>query len=429
VKRSFNLYQQTISSDLKQSVPQSSNGFMAMKVLTFTTLYPNNVWPNNGVFIQERMTNFAKLNGCEVKVVAPIPYFPSIKLGSRWKYSQVTKQELREGLEVYHPRYFMTPKVGMSFYGLKMFLSVLPAVKKIKRDFSFDIIDAHYAYPDGFAAVLLGKYLKKPVVVSARGSDIHLYSRLPIIQRLLRFTLQNSARIISVCSALKNVIIRLGIPEENISVIGNGVDVEKFFSVPREEARKKMKLPDKLVILSIGHLTPNKGFDLLIKAVRNLYAEANGKDLYLAIVGEGRYRKELERLISSLGLNEYVRLAGEAPHKDLHNWYSVADIFCLVSEDEGWPNVVLESLACGTPVVATPVGGIPEIIRSDGIGLLTKRNEQDIAKTISIALKKEWNPNEIIQYAREHTWHKVALSIHDAFQSVLNSKHNNPITQ
>lgn len=132
-----------------------------MKVLTFTSLYPNNIWPNHGVFIQERMTNFAKLNACKIKVVAPIPYFPSIKLGRRLKYSQVVGREVRKGVEVFHPRYFMIPKVGMSFYGLKMFLSVLPAIRNIQKDFKFDIIDAHYLYPDGFAAVFTRAIFQK----------------------------------------------------------------------------------------------------------------------------------------------------------------------------------------------------------------------------------------------------------------------------
>jgi len=399
-----------------------------MKVLTFTTLYPNNIWPNHGIFIKERMAHFSRLDGCQLKVVAPVPYFPDIKLGWRWGYSRVASREKIDGLEVFHPRYFMIPKIGMSLYGLKMFLSVLPVVKKIQRTFGFDIIDAHYVYPDGFAAVLLGKYFRKRIVVSARGSDVHLYSRLPIIQRLLRFTLQNSDRIISVCRALKDLIIPLGIPEEKISVVPNGVDTKAFFSVPREDARKKVKLHAKHVILSIGRLTPNKGFDLLIKALRNLNPEVCQRDLYFAIVGEGGYRKELERLIASLGLNKYVGLVGEIPHRELYNWYSAADIFCLASEDEGWPNVVLESLACGTPVVATPVGGIPEIIRSNGIGLLTKRSEQDIAETISIALKKPWDRHEIAQYARQQTWDKVAQSVYDVFQSALNSRHNHSVT-
>lgn len=401
-----------------------------MKVLTFTSLYPNNIWPNNGVFIQERMTNFAKLNGCEVKVVAPVPYFPAIGVSWRSKYSQVVRREVREGLEVYHPRYFMTPKVGMSFYGLKMFLSVLPAVKKIKKDFSFDIIDAHYVYPDGFAAVLLGKYLKKPVVISARGSDINLFAEFPLIRRLLQYALHKAHRVIAVSQSLTEEILRLGISEKKLTVIPNGVDIDKFCPAPKEQARSKLTLPlNKKIILSVGHLTSNKGFDLLIKALKILSGESREENLRLVIVGEGSARKDLEQLISSLQLNGRVRLVGAVPHQELYLWYSAADLFCLASDKEGWPNVLLESLACGTPVVATDVGGIPEIIRLDRVGVLTKRNVQDISKTISFALKKQWIYNEIIQYAREHTWGKVALSVYDVFQSVLNSKHNNPITQ
>jgi teichuronic acid biosynthesis glycosyltransferase TuaC len=174
-----------------------------MKVLIFTSLYPNNVWPNHGVFIKERMTQFAKLDGCDVKIVAPVPYFPRFKLNWRWRFSQVVRREFRDGVEVYHPRYFMTPKVGMVLYGWMMFLSVLPIVKKIQKNFDFDLIDAHFIYPDGFAAVLLGQLFGKPVVVSARGSDINLFETLPVIRKLLQYVLRKAARVIAVSQALK----------------------------------------------------------------------------------------------------------------------------------------------------------------------------------------------------------------------------------
>src|SRR5215510_5748560 len=130
---------------------------VGVKVLVCTSLYPNSIWPHHGVFVKERMTQFARLEGCNVKVVAPVPYFPPVKITPRWHFSQIPRCESIEGITVYHPRYFMTPKVGMSFYGLTMFLSVLRTVAKIQQDFSFDLIDAHYVYPDGFAAVLLGQ--------------------------------------------------------------------------------------------------------------------------------------------------------------------------------------------------------------------------------------------------------------------------------
>ena len=226
-----------------------------MKVLVFTSLYPNNVWPNHGVFIKERMSQFAKLDGCEVKVVAPVPYFPAIKLNWRWRFSQVARRELRNGIEVYHPRYFLTPKIGMALYGWMMFLSVLPAVRRIQKDFDFDLIDAHYVYPDGFAAVLFGWIFKKPVVVSARGSDINLFKTFPLIRKLLQYVLRKAARVVAVSKALKEAMVQLGIPEEKISGIPNGVDPEKFYPVPKEQARKELGLPNRRTVLSVGNLT------------------------------------------------------------------------------------------------------------------------------------------------------------------------------
>jgi teichuronic acid biosynthesis glycosyltransferase TuaC len=393
-----------------------------VKVLVFTSLYPNNVWLNHGVFVKERMTHVARLDGCQVKVVAPVPYHPRLKITHRWRFSQVHRWEVRDGLEVYHPRYVMLPKVGMTLYGMQMFLSVLPTVKKIRHDFDFDLIDAHYVYPDGFAAVLLGRMLGKPVVVSARGSDINLYAELPLIRRLLRYTLQRSDKLIAVCLALKEAMMRLGIPAEKIAVVPNGVDLEKFSPIPKDQARRRLGLSqEKKIILSVGGLIPRKGFDLLIKALRMVIDEYPGRDLQLVIVGEGTHRKALESLVYALGLEKSVYLPGAVGHQEISLWYSAADLFCLASSREGWPNVLLEALACGTPVVATAVWGVPEIIRSDGIGLLTDRHERAIAATIACALQRSWNSTVLRRYAEGHTWNRVARSVVCTFESAIES--------
>src|SRR5215468_5894119 len=247
---------------------------MSMNVLIFTSLYPNNIWPHHGVFVKERMTKFAQLEGCKAKVVAPVPYFPSLKISRKVQFSQVVQREIIEGLEVYHPRYFMLPKVSMVLHGFLMFLFALPCVQKIQRDFQFDLIDAHYVYPDGFAAVLLGSFFKKPVAVSARGSDINLFARFPLIRRFLQYTLNKADRVIAVSQALKDAMIALHIPEEQIIVISNGVDTEKFCPFSKGEARRKLRLPHhKRILLSVGRLVPLKGFDLLIKALKLLFEE------------------------------------------------------------------------------------------------------------------------------------------------------------
>lgn len=163
------------------------------------------------------MAHFARRAGCEIKVVAPIPYFPAININWRWQFSQVARREIQDGVEVYHPKYLLTPKVGMVLYGWLMFFSVAPLIKKIHQEFDFDLIDSHFAYPDGFAAVQLGRRYNKPVVLSARGSDINLYQTFPLIRHILRYVFGRVTRVIAVSQALKRASIQLGIPEEKHS--------------------------------------------------------------------------------------------------------------------------------------------------------------------------------------------------------------------
>jgi glycosyltransferase involved in cell wall biosynthesis len=388
-----------------------------MKVLVFTTLYPNNMQPNHGVFIKERMTHFSRLHDCEIRVMAPVPYFPPARFSWRFLYSQVSKSEAIEGVKVYHPRYFMVPKIGMVLYGLMIFLSILPAIRRLRREFDFDLIDAHYVYPDGFAGVLLSHYFKKPVVVSARGTDISLYKNYFMIRKLLKFTLSRASQVVAVSHSLKKEIIELGIQEEMISVIPNGIDSDKFYPLSQVSARNALGLPvERKIILSVGRLVPVKGLDLLIRAIKiiienNLY----DKEIYLIIIGKGSLEKELENLALNLGLRRYVRFIGEIPHTDLCLWYNAADVFCLASKREGWPNVLMESLACGTPVVAADIVSVPEIVSSNRNGFITKRTPHAFAEKIILAIRKEWDKGEFRQFSLEKGWKNGVQQLYGVF--------------
>jgi len=391
-----------------------------MKVLVFTTLYPNNIFPNHGIFIKERISNLAYHKNCEVKVVAPVPYYPPVKIGWRQAFAQIPGHEIIEGIEVYHPKYLMTPKVGMIFYGLLMFLSSLSCVARIRRRFNFDLIDAHYVYPDGFAAALTAKFFKVPLIISARGSDINRYARMLSIRKFLRYALIKADQLICVSKALKMEIIRLQVPEEKITVIPNGVDLGKFKSISKTAARKNLGLPDqKKIILYVGRLDENKGVDLLIRSLKIINGETKEKDVHLIIVGNGQTRKKLESLTHSLNLSRQVLFMGTVPHNELYQWYSAADVFCLPSKMEGWPNVIMEAMACGVPVVATPVGGIPEIITSDKVGLLAQRNIVKISKTLTIALQLPWNSDQIKKHAEQYTWVAAANAVFNIFEFAL----------
>ena len=314
----------------------------------------------------------------------------------------------------------ITPKVGMVFYGLMMFLSVLLEVRKIQKDFDFDLIDAHYMYPDCYAAVLVGRFLRKPVVVSARGSDVNLFSRFSIIRRLLIYVLLRADHVIAVSSALQRAIVQLGVSEEKVSVIPNGVDGGKFKKISKQKARQILGLPaDGPVLLSVGGLTGVKGFHHLIRAFNILVEESKGIEPKLMIVGEGPSRNDLGIIISELGLSSHVQLVGAVPHERLYLWYNAADLFCLASEREGWPNVVLEALACGTPVVGTAVGGIPEIIVNEDIGLLTGREPGVMAARLREAMEKNWDRDRMVQYAERFTWNAAAARVRQVFDCLL----------
>lgn len=395
-----------------------------MKIVVYTSLYPNNVWTHQGVFVKERMTHFAKETGASVRVVSPVPYFPKVSMlgaGSWSKFSQVCAQERIEGLEVYHPRYLLIPKVSMFVHGVLMALASLPLLRRLKRDSDFDLLDAHFVYPDGFAAVLLGRWLGKPVVVSARGSDINLYKDFPLIRKLLVFTLQRAHRVIAVSHALKQVIVSLGVNPEKVTVVPNGVDREKFFPIDKSHARQKLGLPDRAILLSVGNITPVKGFDLLISAIKVLVDQYRRTDLFLVIVGEGPHRIELENLVASQGLASHVRFAGDIPHEQLNYWYGAADLCCLASVREGWPNVVLEALACGRPVIGTKVGGIPEILTTPAVGILTERDARSLADAINQGLERIWDVDIIANHARLFSWSSVARAVLDVFAGAISS--------
>jgi len=390
-----------------------------VNVLVFTTLFPNNVWPSHGVFIKERTRQVAGRDGVTVRVVAPVPYFPPIRLSWRHRFAEVARQEEIEGLPVHHPRFLMMPKVGMATYGWTLFLSVLPFLSRLARQHPFDLIDAHYLFPDAFAAVELGRALGKPVIVSARGSDVNLFAQFPLVRRCLLRTLRRADRVVAVSGALRARLAALGVAAERVTVIPNGVDGTKFRPMSRAEARAKLGLDGGPYLLAVGHLVALKGFDLVIESLARLRAGGNCPDLRLLVVGEGGERAPLEALARRLGVGGAVRFAGPLSHPELRTWYNAADVFCLASSREGWPNVVLEALACGTPVVATRVGGIPEIVTSDSVGLLAERSPEALAGAIEEALRRTWDREVLVRHARGHGWEQTASRVLEEFRLAL----------
>jgi glycosyltransferase involved in cell wall biosynthesis len=216
-----------------------------MKLLIYSTLYPNNVKNNNGVFVEQRLRKLLKLGHIDSRVVAPIPWFPfkSDRFGEYANFALVSHEEKRKNIKIFHPRYFLIPKIGMTIAPLLLALGTLPLLKKlIKEGFDFELIDAHYFYPDGVAAVLLGKLLKKPVIITARGTDINLIPNYFLPRKMILWAAKNSKANITVCQALKDKLIAIGAESHKIQVLRNGVDLGFFVPVDRNKARNENQL-------------------------------------------------------------------------------------------------------------------------------------------------------------------------------------------
>ena len=388
-----------------------------MRVLTFTALYPNKINPLQGIFIQQRVRHLALRPGNSVEVIAPIPYFPGWMPIDRWRqFSRIPREETIEGLRIHHPRYPFLPGISMPAHGMLMYLASLPLARRLQRERQFDCIDAHFVYPDGFAAVRLGRKLGLPVVVSARGSDINLYPSFRFIRPMLRWTLTHAAGAIAVSADLRDKMIALGTPERKVTVISNGIDAERFRPIDAKSARKQLGLPEEgPILVSVGSLIESKGHHLLIAAVAKL--RDRFPKLSLHVIGEGVYRAKLEELVHEKQLKNRVFLAGDLPNEELGLWFSAADLSCLMSSREGWPNVVSEALACGTPVLATSAGGIPEIISSPELGMFVERNIQSIAAGLERALAKPWNRADIARHSRSRSWDAVAAEVEAFLES------------
>jgi len=375
-----------------------------LNVLVLASLYPHAKNETIGLSTHRRTVELAKR--CAVRVVA---------LTDRY---DLPEHDVRDGVQVLRPRWRRVPKLGAFFDGYRYAARVAKALEGLRGESDLDLIDAHWLYPDGFGASRLGRRLGKPVVLTGRGSDVDEFCFRWPVRRFARAALRGAAQIIALTRRHKERMVEAGAEADRIAVIPNGVDTSLFCPGDRAEARQALGLPpDGVVLLSAGSIVHDKGYHHLIGGLAALGGEADAR---LCIAGPGDYRGALERLARQCGVAERVSFLGRVAQGQMPLWYRAADLFCFGSYHEGCPNAILEAAACGTPVVSTDVGGIPDLVEEGRSGILfPARSDEAFASALRTALARPWDRAAIAALGARRSWAHVAAEYLALFERLV----------
>ena len=374
-------------------------------------------------FIETRLRQLKQhFPDVEIKVIAPIPWFPFTYnfFGSYASLAKAPRYENRFGIDVYHPRFFVLPKIGMTLTPKTLSIAIYKKAKELIEDgFNFDLIDGHYFYPDGVAIAKIAKKLSKPFTVTARGSDINFLPKFSRPKKEIQKVLSQAEHKIAVCEALKQEMIYLGATANSITTLRNGVDLKLFSftdELKQSILREKLGLPiKKEIIISVGHLIERKGHHIVLDSLRYL------PHSLLLIAGSGVNQKKLNALVIKFKLQKRVIFLGDLTQEQLARYYGAANVLVLASSREGWANVLLESMACGTPVIATNIWGTPEVVKSKEAGLLVERDSKAISEGLKLLLSHPPKRKETRQYAEQFNWYATSLGQYQIFSTLVKS--------
>ncbi|HTA90737.1 MAG TPA: glycosyltransferase family 4 protein [Polyangiaceae bacterium] len=388
-----------------------------MRVLIVTKIFPNQAEPLSSPFNRRQFAALARL--CDVEVLATIPWFPGATAFRRWSsvahLSSVPESESIDGLRVKHPRYVFLPKIGHGVAGPLYAASLAPmALSYAGR---IDAVLGSWAYPDGFAAVVLAQMLGVPAVIKLHGSDMNVVAKWPGPRRCLRWALPRAERVVAVSGALVGAAVQLGVPRERIDLVPNGIDRTKFKPRDRQQARRELGLPlQGPLLLYVGHVTQAKGAFDLVRA----FAAARSRlpaSARLVLVGDGAELEACKKL--GRELSDAISFVGAERHERIPTWLAACDALALPSWNEGMPNVVLEALASGRRVVATRVGGIPEVV-TDELGVLVPvRDLGALELALGSVLTQSYDPQAISRALKRPDWDGSARLLHESLLSAL----------
>lgn len=337
-----------------------------MRLLVVTNLFPNSAQPHRAVFNFHQLTALASAH--RVHVIAPVAWTArGLSLRSIANTSTEALASASPGLTVEHPHYFYTPKVLRGRYGHLMASSIRSCFREAVEAIRPDLVLGCWAYPDGWAAAMLAREAGLPIVVKVHGSDLMLVDPMGDRggrARRTREALEMADGVIAVGRHLQGRAIELGADPSRTWVIRNGVDTNTFRPGDRASARRDVGIVgDAPLILSVGNLAAVKGHDVLVRALH----EIRRNNWRCTILGRGREGTKLQRLVNTLGMHDRVSFVPPCGQTQLAKWYQAADMLVLPSRSEGVPNVAMEAAACGTPVIASNVGGVADVVLPEGL--------------------------------------------------------------
>lgn len=389
-----------------------------MKILVFSSLYPNRVQPNHGTFVEKRLLELCKRFPLEAHVVAPVPSYPRLVARRRQlpEYHLVPDSEVRAGIKIVHPRYPVLPGISWRIAPLLMYRACSQLSVQMHNEHQFDLVDAHFAFPDGVAAGMLARDTGLPFMVTARGSDINESPNHLLPRWFIKRSLSSADHIVAVSRRLGSGIGALGIEQSKISILPNGVDTEVFKpqSVTAISEKYGVKAP---YLLSVGSLRELKGHHLVIEA---LAKHPELQTFSLLIAGSGSMRTDLSNQIADLKLDERVRLIGEVANEELPALYSNAALFVLASANEGCPNVVLEALACNARVAASNVGAVPDLLPTElHPFMFHERTPQEIGNNLVACINAPLADDIARQRALELGWEQTCSSVYHLMRGMI----------
>lgn len=397
---------------------------MSQKILVLSHMYPNPVNWQSGIFVHNQCKALVRA-GNEVQVISPTPSFPFY---SKWNgYKQLPSRTKVEEIPVHYVPTRMFPG-GFFFsrYGYFYLNSLLPVIQKLQEEFPFDCIHCHTIFPDGNCGVRLKDFFQVPVLSTIHGSDIMLYpKRSKGVYHQTLYALKKSDQIITVSQRLQAEAESMadGLP---IKTIYNGFDAERFRPGDKQKARQELGLPiNKKIFLYVGNLYPVKGVPYLLKAFSKVVAHT--KEAHLVLVGDGHLKTSLQKEAIELGLDGMVSWMGRRPYEEIPKWLHSTDAVVLSSLSEGLPSILLESMACRRPMIATDVGGISEVLQDRVTGrLVPPKNPEKLAEAFLEVIDHEKQLEEMgekaFQLSRAYTWEENVRQLEQCYQALSSSK-------